>query len=53
MGSKVDGLKNFKDFILFRESSDNIIAGGTFDNDWKLPAEAAAIMKNTGVVTTK
>jgi enterochelin esterase-like enzyme len=51
--SKVDGLKNFRDFILFRESSDNVIAGGSFDNDWKISAEAAAIMKNTGVVTTK
>jgi hypothetical protein len=53
MGSKVDGLKNFQDFILFRESSDNIITQGTFDNNWNLPADAANAMKATGVIDLK
>jgi predicted esterase len=50
MGSKVEVLKQLGDFILFRESSDNIIAQGTFDNSWKLPADVAAAVKATGVI---
>jgi hypothetical protein len=53
MGAKVEVLKQFQDFILFKESSDNIITQGTFDNKWKLPAEAASAMKTTGAVTIK
>jgi hypothetical protein len=53
MGSKLDVLKNFQDFILFRESPDNVIAQGCFDNNWNLPAEAANAMKATGVVNLK
>jgi pimeloyl-ACP methyl ester carboxylesterase len=53
MGSKVDGLKNFQDFILFRESTGNVISQGSFDNNWNLPAEAVNAMKATGVITVK
>jgi hypothetical protein len=41
------------DYLLFRGSPDNVIAGGRFDNNWQLPAEAAQAMKNTGVVLVK
>jgi len=53
MGSKVEALNQFEDFILFKETPDNVVAGGRFDNNWKLPADAAAAMKASGVVTIK
>jgi hypothetical protein len=53
MGTKVEVLKQFEDFILFKETPDNIVAGGRFDNNWNLPAEAAEAMKESGVVTIK
>jgi len=53
MGSKAEMLKKDGDFVLFKETSDNIITQGYFDNNWKLPAEAAEAMKATGVVTVK
>ena len=53
MGSKAEMLKKDGDFVLFKETSDNIITQGYFDNNWKLPAEAAEAMKATGVITLK
>ena len=53
MGSKVDGLNNFQDFILFRESPENVITQGSFDNSWNIPADAANAMKATGVIDLK
>lgn len=53
MGSNIEVLKNFKDFILFKESPDNIISEGYFDNNWKLPSEASSAMKNLGIIGIK
>lgn len=53
MGSKVEMLMKDGDFVLFKETSDNIITRGYFDNNWNLPAEAAEAMKATGAVTVK
>jgi pimeloyl-ACP methyl ester carboxylesterase len=50
MGSKVEELKKFQDFVLFRENSDNIITQGYFDNNWNLPADAAETMRTNGAV---
>ncbi len=50
-GSKVELLKKFQDFILFRESPDNIVSQGLFDNYWKIPAAAIETLKNSGAVT--
>jgi pimeloyl-ACP methyl ester carboxylesterase len=50
MTSKPETLRKFQDFILFRETSDNIITQGRFDNNWDLPAEAVEAMRNAGVV---
>lgn len=50
MGSKVEILKKYKDFLLFRETPDNIISQGCFDKNWKLPGEAAEAMKSSGAV---
>lgn len=52
-GVKVEVLKKYRDFILFRETPDNTVIQGVFDNNWKIPADAAATLKSTGVVTLK
>jgi pimeloyl-ACP methyl ester carboxylesterase len=52
-GSKVEALKSFGDFILFRETPDEVVAGGLFDNNWQLTAEAAGKLKASGVVSMK
>lgn len=53
MNLKVEILKNYKDFILFKETPDNVISEGFFDNNWKLPSTAASAMKASGVVDLK
>jgi hypothetical protein len=50
-GSKVEMLKKFQDFILFRESTDNIVSQGLFDNYWEIPAEAVKTLTGSGAVT--
>ncbi len=47
---KIEALKNLGDFLLFRESPENAVAAGTFDKDWKLPADAAEALKGAGTV---
>ena len=36
--------------FFFKESPDNIVTQGYFDNNWVLPAEASAAMKASGVM---
>jgi hypothetical protein len=51
--ASVSGLKalsGMKDFLLFKETNDQVISEGYFDNDWKLPAEALQKMKESGAV---
>ena len=48
VGAKV--LLGRKDFLLFKDTNDNVIAEGYFDNDWKLKAEDAQKIEDTGVV---
>jgi hypothetical protein len=43
-------LETFGDFVLFKGSLENVIAEGRFDRHWKLPAAAAAKMRETGTV---
>lgn len=43
-------LQSFGDFILFRGGLDNVIAEGRFDNQWRVPPEAAEKMRATGAV---
>lgn len=50
-GTNVEILKKYQDFILFKETPDYIITQGSFDNNWKLPADAAEALK--GVATIK
>ena len=38
------------DYVVFRRSLTDVVAAGTFDRDWKLPAGEAAKLAATGVV---
>lgn len=53
MGSRIEVLKNFRDFILFLESPDNAISEGTFDAYWKLRADDADSLSSSGVITLR
>jgi enterochelin esterase-like enzyme len=52
-GAGAKALMGMKDFLLFRETNDQVITEGYFDNDWKLPADAAKTMKESGIVNIK
>ncbi len=53
MGSRIEVLKNFGDFILFRDSPDNPVSRGTFDANWKLRSDDAASLSSSGVITLR
>jgi pimeloyl-ACP methyl ester carboxylesterase len=53
MNPAIDGLAGFKDFVLFRETPDNIISQGSFDTNWAIPAAESEKMKLTGAVKMK
>ena len=44
-------LDTFGDFVLFKGSLENIMAEGRFDRNWKLPAEAAKKMAESGAIS--
>jgi poly(3-hydroxybutyrate) depolymerase len=46
-------LLSFGDYILFKGSLENVVAQGTFTNDWKLPAVDLEKMKQTGAIEAK
>jgi pimeloyl-ACP methyl ester carboxylesterase len=48
IGAKV--LLGRKDFLLFKDTNDNVIAEGYFDNDWKLKEEDAKKIEDSGIV---
>jgi poly(3-hydroxybutyrate) depolymerase len=50
-GTGARALMNFKDFLLFKGTNDNIISDGYFDQNWKLPVEGTDKLKASGVVT--
>jgi hypothetical protein len=43
-------LMDFKDYLLFKGSIDNVIAEGRFDRDWRVPKSDADKMKSTGAI---
>lgn len=53
LNATLDGLRDYKDFVLFKNTPDEIISQGAFDNDWKIPAGEAAKLKASGVITVK
>lgn len=46
-------LPGFKDFILFKEGFNNVVADGYFDQQWKLTGEDSKKLSAAGVVTLK
>jgi pimeloyl-ACP methyl ester carboxylesterase len=52
-GSKVEALKSMEDYLLFRESPDDPVAQGRFDNNWMLPPDVIQNMKASGIVTVR
>ncbi len=51
VGAKV--LLGRKDFLLFKDTNDNVIAEGYFNHDWKIKEEDAKKIKDAGVVSIK
>ena len=43
-------LLTFGDYLLFKGSLESVVAEGLFDRNWKVPAEPAAKMRETGTV---
>jgi hypothetical protein len=52
-GPGVKALMEMKDFLLFKDTNDQVISEGFFDNNWKLPANAAKSMKDSGAIDMK
>jgi hypothetical protein len=46
-------LSQFGDYLLFKGSLENIVAGGRFDQHWKVPQDTVAKMQATGAVVIK
>jgi hypothetical protein len=53
MNTTIDALRDYRDFVLFKNTPDEIISQGAFDNDWKVSAEESARLKASGVVSVK
>lgn len=49
-GSSLDA---YPDFILFKDTPDNVISKGYFDNNWEIPEAEIEKMKASGVITLK
>ena len=52
-GEGAKALAGMSDFFLFKETNDQVITEGFFNNDWKLPADALQKIKDSGVVEAK
>jgi len=44
-------LSTFGDYVLFKGSLANVVAEGRFDQNWKVPADAAPKIRDSGTVT--
>jgi hypothetical protein len=44
-------LATFPDYVLFKGSLSNVVAEGSFDRNWKVPADASAKLLGAGTVT--
>jgi pimeloyl-ACP methyl ester carboxylesterase len=53
LAGKGSALNAFPDFILFKDTPDNVISKGYFDNNWEIPGSEAAKLKASGVVQLK
>lgn len=52
-GSRAGSLSKSNDFLLFKETNDNVVVTGKFDNNWNLPSEAINKLKNSAFITIK
>jgi hypothetical protein len=52
-GTGMKAAMGLQDFLLFKETNDQVISEGYFDNDWKLPAEELSKLKGSGVVEVR
>jgi hypothetical protein len=46
-------LWSFGDYILFKGSLDRVVAEGLFDSQWRVPAEQATLLTNSGAVQVR
>ncbi|MCG3120640.1 MAG: hypothetical protein ALAOOOJD_03421 [bacterium] len=46
-------LMNFEDYLLFKDSADQAIAMGRFDQNWRVPEADAVKMRSAGVVVAQ
>jgi enterochelin esterase-like enzyme len=46
-------LSTFGDYFVFRGGLDNVVAEGRFDGNWKLPADAAAKLRDLGAIEVR
>ena len=53
LAGKGSALNAFPDFILFKDTPDNVISKGYFDNSWEITESEAAKLKASGVVQLK
>lgn len=53
LAGKGSALNGFPDFILFKDTPDNVISKGYFTNDWEIPEAEKAKLSGSGVVTLK
>ncbi len=52
-GEGAKGLAGMGDFLLFKETNDQVISEGYFNTDWQLPADALQKIKDSGVAEAK
>jgi pimeloyl-ACP methyl ester carboxylesterase len=53
LAGKGSSLNAFPDFILFKDTPDNVVSKGYFDNNWQIPESEALKLKASGAVTLK
>ena len=53
LAGKGSALNGLPDFILFKDTPDNVISKGYFDNNWEIPESEAAKLNASGVVQLK
>lgn len=51
LAGRGSSLNAFPDFILFKDTPDNVISKGTFDNNWRIPEPERSRLEASGVVT--
>ncbi len=52
-GEGAKGLAGMGDFLLFKETNDQVISEGYFNTDWQLPVDAMQKIKDSGAVEVK